>query len=82
MEVKEYDQGGEEAMQRHWQYDGAVYGTFDEAESKWPSSFHVSRTNIKAQGLITFWVSVLWFARRGLLVSDDGAFLAHYAQID
>ncbi len=48
MEVKEYDQGGEQAMQRHGQYDGAVYGTFDEAESEWPSSCHVSRINIKA----------------------------------
>lgn len=48
MEVKEYYQGGEQAMQRHWQYDGAVYGTFDEAESEWPSSRHVSMINIKA----------------------------------
>ena len=48
MEVKEYYQGGEQAMQRHWQYDYAVYGTFDEAESEWPSSCHVSRINIKA----------------------------------
>ena len=38
MEVKEYYQGGEQAMQRHWQYDYAVYGTFDEAESEWPPS--------------------------------------------
>ena len=48
MEVKEYYQGGEQAMQRHWQYDGAVYGTFDEAESQWPSSCHVSRINMNA----------------------------------
>ena len=48
MEVKVYYQGGEQAMQRHWQYDYAVYGTFNEAESEWPSSCHVSRINIKA----------------------------------
>ena len=81
MEVKEYYQGGEQAMQRHWQDDGTVYGTFDEAESEWPSSCYVSRINIKAQGVVTFWVSVLWFVRRELSVCDDGAFLAHYAQI-
>ena len=69
-------------MQRHWYYDGTVYGTFDEAESEWPSSCHVSRIIIKAQGIVTFWVSVLWFARKGLLVFDDGAFLAHYVHID
>lgn len=54
MEVKEYYQSGEEAMQRHWEDDGAVYGAFDEAEGQWPSSCHVSRINIKAQGLVTF----------------------------
>ena len=81
MEVKEDYQGGEQAMQRHREDDGAVYGTFNEAESEWPSSCHVSRINIKVQGLVTFWVSVLWFARRGLLVSADGVFLVQYAQI-
>ena len=54
MEVKEYYQRGEQAMQRHWQYDGPVYGTFDEAQSERPSSRHVSITNIEAEGLVTF----------------------------
>ena len=54
MKVKEDYQGGEQAMQRHWEDDGAVYGAFDEAESEWPSSCHVSRINIKSKGFVTF----------------------------
>ena len=50
MEIKEYYQGGEQAMQRHWQDDGAVYSTFDEAESEWPSSCHVSRNQYQSTG--------------------------------
>ena len=54
MKVKEHYQCGEQAMQCHWQYNGAVYGAFDEAEGEGPSSGHVSITNIEAEGLVTF----------------------------
>ena len=32
--------------------------------------------------LSTFWVSVLWYVRRVLLVSDDGAFPAQRVRVD
>ena len=42
MEVKEYDQSSEQAMDGHWHDNSPVYGAFDKAESEWPSSSHVS----------------------------------------
>ena len=40
--VKEDDQSSEQAMQGHWQYNGSVNGTLNEAKGKWPSSVYIS----------------------------------------
>ena len=47
--VKEDDQGSEQAMHGHRQYNGSVNGALNEAKGKWPSSVNISIHIIHAQ---------------------------------
>ena len=66
MLVKEDDQGSEQAMHSHWQYDGSVNGTLYKAKGKWPSLVSISIRVIQAQsGDWTFSASVWLSGQKG-----------------
>ena len=78
MPVKEDDQGSEQAMHGHWQYNGSVNGALNEAKGKWPSSVNISIDIIHARlGNWTFSASVWLSGQKELWVSAHDVWPPH-----